>query len=254
MESIGLEGWVVLGLLGLIQIFYFIVGIYLGLRAKKTAQKGVYFLSLQMLSLCLAQIAIFVEVASGILYLGNTMVLIPMICALIFIHKVFYSEKKSPIKKIFPIFLIFSAILLIIFSLQFFNRALAIGIYNVYGKITLIVLTILAYSFETYAPLKEWNKIKHLKIETHVKMRYLLFGISQLIYTITVIIYWFVDPLQIGTDPVVFTIVLFTLAIMIFYVLGTYLTWFMPDWFKRYLNRSDQEIEEDLPGEEIIED
>ena len=254
MESIGIEGWIVLGILGLMQIFYFVVGIYLGIRAKKTAQKGVYFLSLQMISLCLAQIGIFLEIASGILYLGNTMVLIPMICALIFIHMVFYSEKKSPIKIIIPIFLFFGVILFIIFSLQFFNRILAISAYNVYGKITLIILTVLSYSFETYAPLKEWTKIKTLKIENHVKIRYLLFGISQLIYTITVIIYWFIDPLLIGTDPVVFTIVLFTLTIMGLYVLGTYLTWFMPDWFKNYLNGPDQEIEEDLPGEEIMED
>jgi len=37
------------------------------------------------------------------------------------------------------------------------------------------------------------------------------------------------------------------------YVTGTYLTWFMPDWFKKYLNGPDQEIEEELQ-EEIMED
>jgi hypothetical protein len=176
-----------------------------------------------------------------------------MICALIFVDKVFYSEKESPIKKILPIFIIIAVVNLVLFSLQFFNSTLGVSIYNVYGKLTMAALAILAYSFEIYAPLKEWTRIKTLKIENHVKTRYWLFGISQIAYTATTLIFYAVDPTLGANDPFIFTITIITFVIMGLYVFGTYLTWFMPNWFKKLLNGPDQEIEKELSEEEIME-
>lgn len=243
----------VITILGLIQICYFIIGGYIGLRAKRTSQKGVYFLSLQIIFLGISMISEILGIILRIQFLGYSMGIIPMICALIFVHKVFYSEKESPVKKIFPFFIIIAIINLVLFSLQFFNSTLGISIYNIYGKLTMGALALLAYSFEIYAPLKEWTKIKTLKIENHVKTRYWLFGISQIAYTATTIIFYAVDPTQGATDPIIFIITIITFAIMGFYVVGTYLTWFMPNWFKKLLNGPDQEIEEELPEEEIME-
>ena len=249
-----LDGYTIYAItvLGIIQICYFIFGGYIGSRAKKTSQKGVYFLSLQMIFLGVSMVAEIVGIISGILNIGFTVGIIPMICALIFVHRVFYSEKKSPIKKVIPIFIIIVVINLMIFSLQFFNRTVGINIYNIWGKLTMAALALLAYSFEIYAPLREWSKIKALNLEKHVKTRYWLFGVSQIAYTITTLTFYAVDPTKGGTDPVVFILTIITFIIMGLYVLGTYLTWFMPVWFKKKLNGPDQESEEELSEEEIM--
>jgi len=252
VETIGYTIYAIT-VLGLIQVCYFIFGAYIGRRAKRTSQKGVYFLSLQMIFLGASMVAEILGIILQIQYLGYTIGILPMICALIFVHKVFYSEKESPIKKVFPIFAIIIVINLIIFSLQFFDLTLGLSMYNIWGKITMAALALLAYSFEIYAPLKEWTKIRNLKIENHVKTRYWLFGASQMAYTATTLTFYAVDPTQGGNNPVIFIITLITFIIMGLYVTGTYLTWFMPDWFKKYLNGPDQEIEEELQ-EEIMED
>ena len=72
-------------------------------------------------------------------------------------------------------------------------------------------------------------------------------------YTVTTLTFYAVDPTKGGTDPLVFLLTSITFVIMGLYVTGTYLTWFMPDWFKKFLNGSDQEIEEELSEEEIME-
>ena len=243
----------VISILGLIQLCYFIIGGYIGLRAKKTSQKGVYFLSLQIIFLGISMISEILGIILSIQFIGYTTGIIPMIFALLFVQKVFYSEKKSPVKKIFPIFAVVLIINLVIFSLQFVNQAVGLSIYNIYGKLTMAALALLAYSFEIYAPIKEWTKIRALNIENHVKTRYWLFGISQIAYTITTLTFYAVDPTQGGENPVVFVLTIITFAIMGFYVFGTYLTWFMPDWFKKLLNGPEQEIEEELSEEEIME-
>ena len=104
-DNVEFDGYMLYSItvLGIIQVCYFVFGWYIGRRAKKTSQRGVYFLSLQMIFLGASMVAEILGIILQIQYLGYTVGILPMICALIFVHKVFYSEKESPIKKFFPI-------------------------------------------------------------------------------------------------------------------------------------------------------
>jgi len=103
--------------------------------------------------------------------------------------------------------------------------------------------------------IKYYNSIKSLNIEPWIKKRYQLIGLSSIIYSFSLFIYYFF-PFRV-IDVFAFPYIIYGYIILgftIFYSLCMFLAWIMPKRLKKFFNKDfKQPIDKEYSENELIE-
>jgi hypothetical protein len=216
-------------------------GIFLVVRAVKTKLYHMIYLSVFFLLTFSYYILVFFSyIETAILWWPRICIYqVALVTNLMFIQKAFYSGRRSPFKFIFVLMLVLivlnvtTAIIRDLFDGGFLDEVIGRVVLTTGGSTELAVVTL----WQSHVSFKAYNKYKDGVLEPHVKMRYLLFGLAGMVLFMFAII----DvPATIIAMVAIFDyyiIEVVSLLLILIYTTINFLTWVMPGWFKRFLNR-----------------
>ena len=183
------------------------------------------------------------------------------ICLIFFTKYTFYRDVKSPFYFLLGIVIFLKGL---DFVLKIFIQFSSIGGIElkssqlVYHFLFLAIISgvlLLSYLWLAYSSLKYYKSIESLKIQTWVKKRYLILGISSIIISFNGIFYLFMPFNAKSFEELqTFIIGLLILIMVIIFSLGNLIAWMMPEKLKNYFNRNYQSIEEENLSEKQLID
>lgn len=187
---------------------------------------------------------IFYSLFPSLLIIFLILIQFPNILLVIFTKLTFFKYKKSPFK-------IFLIILIIVRSIDFIirlNFQISIPIITSLDEVNLIyyyyilfsitISFLLSHLWLGIVALKYYYSIKSINIEPWIKKRYQLIGLSSIIYSLSIFIYYFIPYNVVG--PWAFPNVIYGYILVgftIFYSLSAFLGWVMPKRLKKFFNK-----------------
>ena len=188
-------------------------------------------------------------------------IFISNICLLFFTKYTFYRDVRSGFYLILGIviFLKLLDFILKIFipfssigGIELINSQL--GFHFLFLSIISLVL-LLSYLWLAYSSLNYYKSIKSLPIQTWVKMRYLILGISSVIISFNGIFYLFM-PFNAKSFEELQTFIkgLLILIMVLIFSVGNLIAWMMPTKLKNYFNRNYKSFKEEHLNEKELMD
>jgi hypothetical protein len=189
--------------------------------------------------------------------LGIAIIQASIWCMYWFVHKAFFAGRKSPFKVLIPIAL---AIAVTLVCIGFVRDATPQGTIA-YDQIRWMHTVFSALQFmlggscQMVISLLEFNKQrKYRSVLPHVIYRYLFFGLSGILMmaqAVSDVIWTYLD---LTSDAGYVIASLFNTLVSLGYSITLFLTWVMPSWFARYLDRHSMSSETiKAPGVQEIE-
>jgi len=204
---------------------------------------------------------IFYGFFPSLLILYLILIQFPNISLLIFTKLTFFKYKKSPFK-------IFLIILIIVRSIDFIIRlSFQISIpmttsldesnliYYYYILFSITTSFLLSHLWLGIVALKYYYSIISINIEPWIKKRYQLIGLSSIIYSFSIFIYYFIPYNVVG--PFSFPNIIYGYILVgftIFYSLSAFLGWVMPKRLKESFNKDFKRVhDKDYTENELME-
>ncbi|MFX1278000.1 MAG: hypothetical protein ACFFA3_01190 [Promethearchaeota archaeon] len=175
----------------------------------------------------------------------------PNILIVIFTKLTFFKDKKSPFK-------IFLLILIIVRSIDFIIRLIfqisipmttsleeSNLVYYFFILFSITISFLLSHLWLGIIALKYYYYLKYINIEPWVKKRYQLIGLSSIIYSLSIFIYYFIPYNVIGLyefPNVIYSYII--LGFTIFYSICAFIAWIMPKRLKKFYNRGFKRLSE----------
>lgn len=235
-----------------------ICGLFLVARAIKTRLYHIIYLSAYFL------LTFIYFILSFITYIETTSLWWPRVAIyqvagvtnLIFIQKVFFGKSRSPFKHIMMIVIVLAvfnfitAVVRDTFDGQFLDLVVGRVLLTIGGSTELVIIT----GWQSRVSFSEYKKYKGIKIEPHVRARYLLFGTSGILLMIFGVIDVPATIISLVVAYDYYIIETISIIIILVYSILNFLTWVMPSRFKKFLNRNHgaPENEADISEEEIM--
>lgn len=219
-------------------IFLFTCGIFLGIRASKLRLNYIWFLSLFFLILGLEMIlSILWSLGLPRPTVIDALVLHACVLMLLaFTHAAFFKEKRNPFKILVAITSIIGA--LNVYFGFFQDVPLYSGDARMWRTFVFWLELVIASVWQTRVSFREYHHFKRSTphLEPYVLKRYLLHGITSIVFVPILVNDVFGTWLSIytGFDYTITTLV--NTAILVFYTAMHLLIWVMPTWFKDWLN------------------
>ena len=114
---------------------------------------------------------------------------------------------------------------------------------------------LLSHFWLAIVALNYYKSLKSIKVEPWVKKRYLLIGLSSLIYSFSILLYYFIPYDVVGVY--VFPNIIYSYVILgftIFYSLCMFVAWIMPKRLKKYYNKSFKlKVEKEYTENELLD-
>jgi len=185
----------------------------------------------------------------------------PSIFLIVFTKLIFYRYKKSPFK-IFLITLIIVRTIDFIIRLNF-NISIPMTtelsesnlIYYYYILFSISISYLLSHGWLGFISIRYYLSLRSEKIAEWLKKRYFLIGLSSFVYCINIFVYYLFPYTNVDIfdfPNVIYSYML--LGFTIFYSVGMFIAWIMPDKLKRYFDKNFQPIEEtEFIEEELME-
>jgi hypothetical protein len=172
--------------------------------------------------------------------IGIAIIQASTLCLYWFVHKTFYADRKSPFKIIMPVAFVIAGILVYI---GFVRDGTPIGT-SAYDQIRWLHTLFSSAQFflggacqVIISCIEYVNLRKNSTVPPHVINRYLYFGLSaifMILQAISDVIWTYLDL----TKGYGYTIAsLFNSIVSVGYAIALYMTWVMPSWLARYLDR-----------------
>jgi hypothetical protein len=164
---------------------------------------------------------------------------VAVIANLLFIQRVFYGKGRSPFRYIIAVILalvvinITTAIVRDVFDGGFADLVVGRVILTIGGSTELAIVT----GWQSIVSFTAYKKYKGASIEPHVRTRYLLFGSSGVILFIFATIDVPATIIALAATYDYYIIETISIALILVYSVLNFLTWVMPGWLKRFLNR-----------------
>lgn len=204
---------------------------------------------------------IFYGLFPSLLIIFLILIQFPNILLVIFTKQTFFKDKKSP-------FMVFLIILIIVRSIDFIirlNFQISIPlttsldesnlIYYYYILFSITISFLLSHLWLGIVALKYYYSIKSINIEPWIKKRYQLIGLSSIIYSLSIFIYYFVPYNVVGLwafPNVIYGYIV--VGFTIFYSLSAFLGWVMPKSLKKFFNKDfKRPTEKEYSENELME-
>ena len=238
-----------LGLLVAFIVTLMITGIFLMIKAYKLKLKNLYVLGTGFILVSLGFILSVVIQSSLSYFFEEIFVSSGFVLAVYFTNLTFHKNRETFARHI-QIIIIILACVEIGFSLMDSIEKTPLNFYL--SSIVDLIYTLLTFNWLAWSSYSAYKRVKDKKIMPWIKMRYKIIAFSSFILSLHVIPELFTPWNMDFIDKHNFAFGIAAIIAIIFAV-GMFLAWIMPDWFKRYLNR-DYEILEDteLTEEELL--
>ncbi|MFW9929342.1 MAG: hypothetical protein ACFFD1_08125, partial [Candidatus Thorarchaeota archaeon] len=185
----------------------------------------------------------------------------PNLLLVIFTKLTFFRYRKSPFM-IFVLILIFIRTVDFIIRLNFnitvpMTRELSESdlLYYYYILFSISISYLLSHGWLGFVSIRYYWTIRFENIAPWIRKRYRLIAISSLIYCFSIVIY-FLFPYH-DVDIYVFPNIIYSyilVGLTIFYSIGMFIAWIMPQKLKRYFDKDFQPSEEkEFTEEELME-
>ncbi|MFW9829240.1 MAG: hypothetical protein ACFFEY_16820 [Candidatus Thorarchaeota archaeon] len=185
----------------------------------------------------------------------------PNILLVIFTKLTFFKYKKSPFK-------IFLITLIIVRSIDFIIRLrfqISIPmtssldesnlIYYFYILFSITISFLFSHLWLGIIAMKYYYSLKSINIEPWIKKRYQLIGLSSIIYSLSILIYYFIPYNVVGLYA--FPNVIYSYMILgftIFYSICAFIAWIMPKRLRQFFNKDFKPLsEKEYSESELIE-
>jgi len=232
---------------------YLGVGIFFSIRAIQTKLHHIIYGSVSFTLMAISQIIAFLSNLPDIV--ETILIAIAFVMCVIFTNLTFHKARKSSIPLLILIVTLINSIIFIIFNLL---RDIADSAPLYYATIIYdFIYRSIIFGWLGWSSLKAYKKIKDKDIEPWIKARYKIVSAVSFLICFERIVRIFQPWYQEFGDPnyIESYIVFGIISIMaIIFALGFALAWFMPKWFKRYLNKGYQHVEDKEYSEEELLD
>ena len=232
---------------------YLGVGIFFSIRAIQTKLHHIIYGSISFTLMAISQIIAFLFTFPDIV--ETILISIAFVMCIIFTNLTFHKEQKSSLPFLILIITLINSILFFIFNLL---RDIADSAPLYY--VTIIhdfIYRSIIFGWLGWSSLIAYKKIKDQDIQPWIKTRYKIVSAVSFLICFERIVRIFQPWYQEFGDPnylesyIVFGIIS-TMAII--FAVGFALAWFMPERFKRYLNKGYQAVEDKEYSEEELMD
>lgn len=236
-----------------------IVAIFLLIKMIKT--KVYNLLPLILFFLITSLRLIFYALVPSLIIITLILNQFPNILLVIFTKLTFFKYKKSPFK-------IFLITLIIVRSIDFIIRLrfqISIPmtssldesnlIYYFYILFSITISFLFSHLWLGIIAMKYYYSLKSINIEPWIKKRYQLIGLSSIIYSLSILIYYFIPYNVVGLYA--FPNVIYSYMILgftIFYSICAFIAWIMPKRLRQFFNKDFKPLsEKEYSESELIE-
>jgi len=232
---------------------YLGVGIFFSIRALQTRLHHIIYGSVSFTLMAISQIIAFLFTFPDII--ETILISIAFVMCVIFTNLTFHKEKKSSLPFLILIVTIINSLIFFVLNLL---RDIADSAPLYYATIVHdFIYRSIIFGWLGWSSLVAYKKIKDQNIEPWIKARYKIVSSVSFLICFERIVRIFQPWYQEFGDPnylesyVVFGII----SIMaIIFAVGFALAWFMPGWFKRFLNKGYQAVVDKEYSEEELMD
>lgn len=222
--------------------FCLVCGVFLIVRAKKTKIYHIIYLSIFFLLTFSYYILVFIAyIEETILWWPRIAIFqVALVTNLVFIQKAFYSGRKSPFNHILSLTVVLIviniaiAIIRDLFHGGFLDEMVGRISLTAAGSAELAVVTL----WQSRVSFVAYKKYKDDALEPHVKIRYLLFGLAGIVLLAFAALDIPATIIAMVGFLDYYVIEVISLLLILMYTVINFLTWVMPGWFKRFLNRN----------------
>ncbi len=181
-------------------------------------------------------------------------VFVGLISVVVFTNMTFYKGRMKKANIILIIAIILGVIQIVLLNL-YYPLEIKSDLYY-YLRLSLdLPYVLLVFNWLAYSCYLAYRRLKNQDIEPWIKVRYKLIAISSFIISLYPIPRYF-QPREIPwgdpTDPISLLIFGITAVIGITYAILLSISWFMPEWMKKYFNKGyKRELEKEFTEEEL---
>jgi len=245
--------WIFAILLLLFLSTLFTVGIFLLIKGIQRKMVGLSCLGIGFIAIPIGFVGNYILKIYPGYFFQEIFITIGFILAVIFTNLTFHKNRKSPAKLILIAVIALAIIQLIFHGMMSIERTPLIY----YLKVSFdLPYNFLVFNWMAWSSYSAYKIVKNQDIEPWIKVRYRLISILSFIMSFHGIPEFF-QPFDIlwGTPSNLISVLVFgtTAVLAVIFSVGFFLAWIMPNWLKKYLNRSYQPVKDrEFTEEELM--